>query len=95
MKYSTLLLERRGAATIEEAERILGGEGMLRLAKAAGWIKPKIQSNRITLFDYDELLTCWKKICAEGYESLREAAIEARHSGRVVADQMPFQSLHH
>ncbi len=82
MKYSTLLLERRGAATIDEAERILGGEGMLRLAKEADWIRAKIQSKRITLFDYDELLSCWKKICAEGYESLREAAIEARHSKR-------------
>ena len=95
MKYSTLLLERRGAATIEEAERILGGEGMLRLAKEAGWIRPKIQSNRITLFDYDELLACWKKICAEGYESLREAATEARHLKRSDEPQMPFQSLHH
>ncbi len=89
MKYSTILLERRRAATIEEAERILGGEGMLRLAKEAGWIKAKIQSKRITLFDYDELLSCWKKICAEGYESLRESALKNRHSTQ--NDQSNFQ----
>lgn len=95
MKYSTLLLERRGAATIEDAERVLGGEGMLRLAREAGWIGAKIQSNRITLFDYDELLSCWKKICAEGYESLKEAAAEVRCLQQNSAIQKPFQSHHH
>jgi hypothetical protein len=74
MKYSVLIAERRGAATIEDAEQILGGEGNLRLARKAKWLIPKIQENRLTLFDYDECLLCWKRICAEGYDALRSAA---------------------
>ena len=56
MKYSVLIAERRGAASIEDAERLVGGEGNLRLARKAGWLVPKIQENRLTLFDYDECL---------------------------------------
>jgi hypothetical protein len=38
MRYSVLIAERRGAATIEDAERLLGGIGNLRLArKLDGW----------------------------------------------------------
>lgn len=77
MRYSVLMAERRGAATIEDAERLLGGEGNLRLARKAGWLVPKIQENRLTLFDYDECLVCWKRICAEGYDALRAAAAAA------------------
>ena len=74
MKYSVLLAERRGAATIEDAERIVGGEGMLRLARQAGWLTPQVQGNRLTLFDYDECVACWKRICVEGYEALKQSA---------------------
>ena len=74
MKYSVLLSERRGAATIEDAERIVGGEGMLRLARQAGWLTPQVQGNRLTLFDYDECVACWKRICVEGYEALKRSA---------------------
>ena len=74
MKYSVIMQERRGAATIEDAERILGGEGMLRLARKAKWLAPKVQGPRLTLFDYDETLACWKRICVEGSEALKLAA---------------------
>jgi hypothetical protein len=74
MKYSVLLAERRGAAAIEDAERIVGGEGMLRLARQAGWLTPQVQGNRLTLFDYDECIACWKRICMEGYEALKQSA---------------------
>ena len=74
MKYSVLLAERRGAATIEDAERIVGGEGMLRLARQAGWLTPQVQGNRLTLFDYDECVACWKRICVEGYAALKQSA---------------------
>jgi hypothetical protein len=77
LKYSVLIAERRGAATIEDAERILGGEGNLPLARKAKWLIPKIQQNRLTLFDYDECMTCCKRICAEGYNALRAAAAAA------------------
>jgi hypothetical protein len=77
MKYSVLIAERRGAASIEDAEHLVGGEGNLRLARKAGWLVPKIQENRLTLFDYDECLACWKRICAEGYNALRAAAATA------------------
>ena len=77
MKYSVLIAERRGAASIEDAERLVGGEGNLRLVRKAGWLVPKIQENRLTLFDYDECLVCWKRICAEGYNALRAAAAAA------------------
>lgn len=74
MKYSVLIAERRGAATIADAERLVGGEGNLRLARKAGWLVPKIQENRLTLFDYDECIICWKRICTEGYDALKAAA---------------------
>lgn len=74
MKFSVIMQERRGAATIDDAEKILGGEGMLRLARRAGWISPIVQGSRLTLFDYDALLACWKRVCAEGLESLKAAA---------------------
>lgn len=74
MKYSVLIAERRGAATISDAERLVGGEGNLRLARKAGWLVPKVQENRLTLFDYDECLICWKRICTEGYDALKAAA---------------------
>jgi hypothetical protein len=37
MKYSVLIAERRGAASIEDAERLLGGEGNLRLVRKS-WV---------------------------------------------------------
>ena len=80
MKYSILMAERRGAATIEDAQRILGGEGMLRLVRQAGWLKPQVQGNRLTLFDYDDCLACWKRVCIEGEAALRAAAQENARS---------------
>lgn len=82
MKYSAIM-ERRGAATVEEAERIVGGCGMLRSLRRAGWLKPKVQVSRLTLFDYDDCLSAWKRVCAEGLDSLRAAA------------EMPPQSRSH
>lgn len=69
-----MMAERRGAATIEDAERILGGPKLLELARRAKWITPKIESHRLTLFDYDECLVCWKRIGLEGYAALKQAA---------------------
>ena len=74
MRYSTLMIERRGAATIEEAERIVGGEMVLGLLRKAKWLVPRVQGNRLTLFDYDECLGAWKRLCEEGMEALRQAA---------------------
>jgi len=74
MRYSVLIAERRGAATIEDAEKIVGGQMMLELARAAKWLKPVVQGKRLTLFDYDDCLACWKRICAEGRPALEAAA---------------------
>lgn len=76
MKYSVILQERRGAASLEDAERIVGGPRLLELARKAGWIAPAVCSNRLTLFDYDDCLACWKRIRAEGFEALKQAAKE-------------------
>lgn len=82
MKYSVIIAERRGSASIEDAEKILGGQQMLTLSRQAGWLKPKIQSHRLTLFDYDECLACWKRICREGFEALKAAAFEEKKNAR-------------
>ena len=40
MKYSVLIAERRGAASIEDAERLVGGEGTqcyVSPEKPVGW----------------------------------------------------------
>lgn len=76
MKYSVIMQERRGAATIEDAEVVLGGEQMLRLARKAGWLTPKVQGPRLTLFDFDECLACWRRIACEGLDALRAAAAQ-------------------
>ena len=65
--------ERRGAATLDEAERIVGGKSMLRLLREAGWLLPRVQGNRLTLFDYDDCLGAWRRVCEEGVDSLRAA----------------------
>jgi hypothetical protein len=78
MKHSVIMRERRGAVGIDEAETIIGGRQMLELARKAGWLTPKIQGNRLTLFDYDETLACWKRICLEGFDSLKTSSSEAR-----------------
>jgi hypothetical protein len=84
MRYSVIMQERRGAATIEDAERIVGGEGMLGMLRKAGWLQPKVCGNRLTLFDYDECLGAWRRVCDEGVEALRAAA-----------GQRPAQSRNH
>ena len=63
--------ERRGAAPIEQAEAIVGGQQMLKLLGDAKWLTARVQGNRLTLFDYDECLTDWKRVCEEGMEALR------------------------
>jgi hypothetical protein len=78
MKYSVIMAERRGAITIEDAERILGGQQMLNFARQSGWLKPRVQSHRLTLFDYDETLACWKRICRQGFNALKRAALEGQ-----------------
>lgn len=74
MRYSILMQERRGAATIDDAERIVGGEGMLKMLRSAGWLKPVVCGNRLTLFDYDACLGAWRRVCEEGVDALRQAA---------------------
>jgi hypothetical protein len=80
--YSVIMAERRGAVGVEEAERIVGGGKMLSMLRRAGWLSPKVKGNRLTLFDYDDCLGAWKRVCSEGIESLRSA-------------QTPDQSLSH
>ncbi len=74
MRYSVMLQERRGAATIEDAERIVGGEAMLKMMRSAGWLEPVVCGNRLTLFDYDACLSAWKRVCEEGVSALRSAS---------------------
>lgn len=83
MKYSVIMQERRGAVSIEEAERIVGGRLMLDLLRKAGWLSARVQGHRLTLFDYDDCLGAWRRVCEEGMEALREAA------GRKTPDQSP------
>ena len=82
MTYSVIMAERRGALSPEEAERIVGGGRMLSLMRLAGWLSPKVQGNRLTLFDYDECLAAWKRVCLEGADSLREAAAQKPSQSR-------------
>jgi hypothetical protein len=82
--YSVIMAERRGAVGVEDAERIVGGAQMLSLMRRAGWLCAKVQGNRLTLFDYDECLGAWKRVCLEGVEALRAAATGT-----------PLQSLNH
>lgn len=63
-----------GAIGIKDAAKILGSHKILRLARAAGWIAPIIQSHRLTRFDYQECIDCWKRLTREGLNALREAA---------------------
>lgn len=72
--YSIIMKDRRGATTIPEAETIVGGPQILTLARKAKWLEPKVSGNRLTLFDFDECLACWKRICSEGLDALRLAA---------------------
>jgi hypothetical protein len=53
---------------------------MLRLVRKAGWLNPHVQGNRLTLFDYDDCLACWKRVCVEGEATLRLAAQENARS---------------
>jgi hypothetical protein len=74
MKYSVIMRDRRGAVSIEEAEQIVGGRLMLDLLRKAGWLSARVQVHRLTLFDYDDCLGAWQRVCEEGMEVLREAA---------------------
>lgn len=78
MKYSVIMRERRGAVGIEETQAIVGGPQILDHARKAGWLTPRVQGNRLTLFDYDEALSCWKRICVEGFDALKKASLEAQ-----------------
>ena len=80
MRYSVIMQERRGAATIDDAERIVGGGGMLSLLRKAGWLTPRVQQNRLTLFDYDDCLGAWRRVCEEGLAALRQAAEKPNQS---------------
>jgi hypothetical protein len=53
---------------------------MLRLVRKAGWPNPHVQGNILTLFDYDDCLACWKRVCVEGEAALRAAAQENARS---------------
>ena len=72
--YSVIMAERRGAATVEDAQRIVGGQQILTLMRRAGWLSPRVQGNRLTLFDYDECLSAWKRLCLEGVDVLKKKA---------------------
>jgi len=74
MRYPVLVQARRGAAWVEDAELILGGPQILKLARKAGWLKPVIERKRLTRFDYDECLACWNRIRIQGLDALEEAA---------------------
>ncbi len=80
MEYAILMVERRGAASLRDAELIVGGPKILELMRTAEWLAPKVQGNRLTLFDCDECVLAWKRLCAEGVDSLKQAAAEAKKS---------------
>ena len=47
----------------DEAADVLGSEELLKECVAAGWIKPKVQRHRLTIFDGSDLAECWGRIC--------------------------------
>lgn len=62
------------AIKIREAEELLGGPHIFRLARAARWLSPIVQERRLTRFDYQECRLCWDRIKREGFEALQQAA---------------------
>lgn len=47
-----------------EASFALGSEVLLDAAKSAGWIQPKIQQHKLTLYDAGDVARVWSRICA-------------------------------
>lgn len=74
MKYTSLVLQREGSVSPEEAEGIVGGPQLLKLLRDADWLKPAIQAHRLTRYDYEECVVAWKRLKMEGYDALKQAA---------------------
>lgn len=47
----------------KEAADVLGSMQLLDECVAAGWLKPKLQRHKLTLYDYSEIAKCWSRIC--------------------------------
>lgn len=74
MKYTSLVLQREGSVSLEEAEGIVGGPQILKLLCEAGWLRPVIQAHRLTRYDYEDCVVAWKRLKMEGYDALKQAA---------------------
>ncbi len=46
-----------------EAAEVFGSEVLLDEMVAAGWIKPRVQRNKLTIYDYSDLARCWARVC--------------------------------
>jgi hypothetical protein len=47
----------------EEAAEVIGSKVLFEDCVAAGWIKPKVQRHKLTLYDFSEIAALWERIC--------------------------------
>jgi hypothetical protein len=47
----------------EEAAAVVGSGQLLTEMVAAGWLRPRIQRHKLTLYDYSDIAKCWARIC--------------------------------
>lgn len=82
MRYSDIIPEavtmQPLALRPDQVESAIGGEGMLRMAKQAKWLKPSVEGKRITLYDRKDVVHFWERLKVEGYEQLRKEALKYR-----------------
>ena len=48
----------------DEAADVVGGEGLFRAMRTAGWVTPVHQSNNVTVFDYADVARAWSRLRA-------------------------------
>jgi hypothetical protein len=62
-RFSTLLLRPRLLRASPAAEYV-GGEGLLKRMREAGWIKPLIQRHKMTIYRLADLDACCSRLDA-------------------------------
>lgn len=66
MKFSVIKIEPV-ALRPEDAANMMGmSERTLRVCVKAGWVKPVIQGNRMTLFEPGDIRALWNRIKRDG-----------------------------
>jgi len=48
----------------DEAAAMLGSEQLLREVVTAGWLEPKVQRRKLTLYDGGDIIKVWARICS-------------------------------